>query len=90
MTPVFNGPESWRWDRAQEEAHLGAWLNSGLVLCRVSREAIEDHCGHPTSPKACLEAASNHCDEITSRLAALIVEGRFEADGSVLLRADDW
>lgn len=90
MALVFNGPGTWRWDERDQEVRLSAWLDSRLVLCRVSREAIEDHYGERLTPRACLEAARDHFEEITSRLNDLILRGRFDADGSVLLGLADW
>jgi hypothetical protein len=90
MALTFDGPESWRWDRQSQEVRLNAWLGSGLILCRVSRKAIEGRCGNSPSPSTCLRAAKEHFDEITARLDDLISRGRFEKDGSVLLRSTDW
>jgi len=33
-------PDSWRWDYRHQEIRFCAWQNSGLVMCRISREAI--------------------------------------------------
>ena len=90
MTPVFSSPGNWRWNRHRDQIHLGAWLNSSLVICRISREAIEDHCVDTPTPSACLEAAKRRVEDITKRLGDLIDQGRFEMDGSVLLRSADW
>ncbi len=80
----------WRWDYKNQEVRFRAWWDGGLVICRVAREAIEDRYGNPPTPKACLETARNHGNEIVDRFSGLLAHGRFEKDGSVLLRTTDW
>jgi len=83
-------PDGWRWDYRHREVRFYAWRNSGLVLCRVSREAIEDRYGDLSTPNACVQAAKGHFDDIADRLSDLLTQGRFEDDGSLLLRSTDW
>ena len=83
-------PDYWRWDYKNQEVRFCAWRNSSLVICRVAREAIEDRYGNSPTPDACLEAARNHVNEIVGRFGDLLAHGRFENDGSVLLRTTDW
>ena len=71
MALTFNGSESWRWDRRSQEVRLSAWLGSDLILCRVSRRAVEVRCGNSPSPCTCLRVAKEHFDEITARLDAV-------------------
>ena len=60
------------------------------VKCRVSQECIEDNMGDPRTPEACLDAAKAHFDAITDKVGFLIAAGRFEEDGSIVLRSADW
>jgi hypothetical protein len=83
-------PDSWQWDYRHQEVRFYAWRNSGLVMCRISREAIEDRYGNPQSPSACVQAAKKHFNDIADRFSDLLAQGRFEDDGSVLLRSTDW
>jgi hypothetical protein len=59
-------------------------------MCRISREAIEDRYGNPQTPSACVQAAKKHFNDIADRFSDLLGQGRFEDDGSVLLRSTDW
>jgi hypothetical protein len=59
-------------------------------MCRISRKAIEDRYANPRTPSACVQAAIKHFDDIVDRLSDLLAQGRFEDDGSVLLRSTDW
>ena len=83
-------PDYWRWDYKNQEVRFRAWWNSSLVICRVAREAIDDRYGNSPTPIACLEAARSHVDDIVGKVKDLLAHGRFEKDGSVLLRATDW
>ena len=49
-------PEKWQWDAGHQEVRFCAWQNGVLVMCRISREAIEDRCPDPPTPGACVEA----------------------------------
>ena len=83
-------PEKWQWDSGHQEVRFCAWQNGVVVMCRISREAIEDRYLHPKTPGACVEAAREHFADIAARLGELLAQGRFEKDGSVLLRSTDW
>ncbi len=83
-------PDWWYWDHRHQEVRFYAWRNSGLVMCRISREAIEDRYGDPPTPNACVYAAKKHFNDISDRFSDLLAQGRFEDDGSVLLRSTDW
>ena len=83
-------PDSWRWDYRHQEIRFCAWQNSGLVMCRISREAIKDQYGDPPTPTACMRVARKHFDDIAKMFNDLLARGRFEDDGSVLLRSSDW
>lgn len=82
--------ETWRWDGEFEEVRFHVSADGNPILCRLSREFIEDHCGNPSTPKACLDAAKERFDEITDIIGHWVANSRFEKDGSVLLRTGDW
>ena len=83
-------PDSWYWDYRHQEVRFCAWQNSGLVMCRISRKAIEDRYGGPPTPTACVTVARQHINDISDRFGDLLTRGRYENDGSVLLRPNDW
>jgi hypothetical protein len=72
------------------EARFAVRVDGQRVLCRVSWEAITDHLGDPLTESECLGAVQAHFDEITDKVGHKIATGRFEPDGSVLLRTGDW
>ncbi len=84
--------ETWRWHPAIEEARFTVLDDdrNREIECRVTRECIEDHCGNPSGPDACFTAAKEHFDAITDQVGYYIGLGRFEPDGSILLRTNDW
>lgn len=93
-------PEYWRlgssaemwWDGAHDEARLWAeHASRGKCLCRISREALEDHFGNPQDEDACLAAAQRNFDRITDAfLLRLGREDLMEPDGSILIRTEDF
>ncbi len=60
------------------------------IFCRVSRKCLEDNCGRPATAAALLDAAKQNFAHITDRVGRLIRLGRFEPDGTILLRSSDW
>ena len=60
------------------------------ITCKVSMEAIEDHYGNCKDEAEVLDKAKEHFDEITDQIGDKISSNRFEEDGSVLLRSQDW
>ena len=86
----FCSAENMYWDFTHEETRLRVLKDGNSILCRTSREAIEDHYDSPPSAEACLDAAKQYFEEITDEFGRLIAVGRFEEDGSVLLRSSDW
>jgi len=59
-------------------------------MCRISRKAIEDRYGDASSPRSYVQVARQHVNEICNRFGGLLTQGRYENDGSVLLRPTDW
>ena len=86
----FYSAQNMYWDSTHEETRLKVLKDGNSILCRISREAIEDHYDSPQSAEACLDAAKQYFEEITDEFGRLIAAGRFEEDGSVLLRSRDW
>ncbi len=86
----FYSAENMYWDLTHEETRLRVLKDGNSILCRISRETIEEHYDSPQSAEACLDAAKRHFEEITDEFSRLIAAGRFEEDSSVLLRSSDW
>ena len=86
----FGTNETWVWNGTFEEVHFWVYDGGRRVMCRVSQECIEDNLGNPGSPESCLDAAKAHFDTITDKVMLLIAAGRFERDGSILIRNTDW
>ena len=85
----YGDNKDWSWVGGLEEIHFTVREDGKNILCRVSREFLEDHCGNPSDPVACLDAAKGLFDPITDKIGRLISGRRFEPDGSVLLRTSD-
>ncbi len=86
----FGDNLNWRWVGELEAVEFTIHVNKQPVVCRVSRECLEDHCGNPTTPGEYLEVAKMNFGAITDRIAGLIADERFEPDDSILLRSADW
>ena len=84
--------ETWRWHPDTEEVRFTVLddISNRKIKCRVTRECIADHCGNPSGSDACFTAAKEHFDVITDQVGRYIGLGRFEPDGSILLRTNDW
>jgi Protein of unknown function (DUF1488) len=87
----YDSVDSWRYDRDSQEVRFYAFLGEENILCRVSRECIEDTLVNPNADAdLILSTAKHEFDKITDRIGGMISSGSFEDDGSVLLRAADW
>ncbi len=82
--------ESWLLHAPTGELRFQVSEDDKQILCRVTRECIADHCGNPIGEDACFTAAKEHFEAITDQVDRYIAHGRFESDGSVLLRTADW
>ena len=58
------------------------------IDCRVTLEALEEYAGSAKVEDG-LSAAQDYLIKLEDDIAVLVAVGRFEADGSVLLRASD-
>ena len=90
MVIAYGTNENWRWISRPEVVEFTVDDEDRTIVCRVSRECIEDNFGNPSGPEECLDAAKVRFDPITDLAGALIRAGRFEPDGSILIRTLDW
>ena len=86
----YQSAKDWRWVIDAEEVQFTAVYGGLEILCRVTRDCIEDHCGNPATSDACFTAAKEHFGIITDQIGIRIAAGQFQPDGSVLLRSQDW
>ena len=86
----FGTNENWKWLPGLGVVEFTVEADGNSILCRVSKECIADHCGDPAAIGDFLGAAKRHFDEITDKVAHFITIGRFESDGSILLKSADW
>jgi Protein of unknown function (DUF1488) len=87
----YDSVDSWRYDIDSQEVRFDAFIGEKNILCRVSRECIEDTLANPDAEAGLILSTAKHeFDKITDRIEVLISSGKFEIDGSVLLRAADW
>ena len=90
----FGSNEDWLWDRDRGRAvvqfNVTDHESGQQFLCRISAECITEHCGNPTTDAARLDAAKAHFDQITDIARHLHTIGRFEPDGTILVRSSDW
>ena len=80
----------WKWVGGLDVIEFTIDVDGDSVICQVSRECLEAHCGNPTTPGECLDVAKMNFGAITDRIAGLIADERFEPDSSILLRSADW
>ena len=80
----------WIWIGGTDVIQFTIEVDGDPVICRVSRECLEDHCGDPKVPGEFLHAAKKNTEAITDIVLRLIPSGRYEPDGSILVRSTDW
>ncbi len=90
MAIDYGTNEGWRWNGLIEKVEFTVHDEAWPILCRVSYECIRDNFGNPDGPEACLDAAKELFDPITDIVGDLISTGRFEPDGSILIRTLVW
>ena len=88
----FGTNEDWLWDGSRDVFQFNVTIHETgqQIICRVTEECITDHCGNPTTDEACLDAAKEHFNQVTDLVGHLIAIGRFEPDGTILVRSSDW
>ncbi len=57
------------------------------MICRVSKECIDDHWGDPKTAGEFPDAAKIHSVAIENKVRSLIQSRRYEPDGSILVRS---
>lgn len=79
------------WDEDHEEARFHVTFEGESILCRVTRELIEDRFGDPRTPEQCLHAARANMGQIENRLYSLLAAplGR-QPDGSIIISSSTW
>ena len=86
MVINYGTNENWRWDGTHAEARFEINNNGQRVTCRVTQEWIEDNLGNPQGQDKCFDAAKLAFDQITDLVGERIAHGRFEKNGSILIR----
>jgi hypothetical protein len=85
MTIIFPPVEA--WDGNRDVAAFPADVNGKRVHCAVSWEALQDNFGgNNISSLDCFRANRS---AIEAKAERLILLGRFEQDGSILIRSQD-
>ena len=72
-----------------DEARCEIVVDGTLVVCRISRESIEDHLGNTDTWKY-FDAVQQNRERIEDMLFDIYSSGRIETDGSLLLRSATW
>jgi transcriptional regulator with XRE-family HTH domain len=86
-TLTFNNSE-FIYDRSRGSMDFWGQDGEKRVLCRISREALEDHFSDHDRLKP--EAAfKKHRHDIESLARRTYLSGRHESDGSILIRTQD-
>ena len=76
------------WSRERDEAVFTVEQDGRSVHCRVTLGSLEEYAGGATMHDG-LSAVHEYLLEIEEDVRFLVSAGRFESDGSVLLRATD-
>lgn len=85
MTIVFPPVEA--WDGNRDAAAFTADVDGKRVHCAVSWEALQDNFGGNNIPP--LDCFRANRGAIAAKAERLILQGRFEQDGSILIRSQD-
>jgi hypothetical protein len=84
MTLSFSTDDHWNADRDIVKFH--AMDGSKRILCAISRSALEDHFENGKTP---LDTFRSNRSKIEAIAGNLILRGRFEVDGSILIKTSD-
>jgi len=75
------------WDGNRDLVSFPADVNGNRIRCAISWEALQDNFGgNNVAPLDCFKA---NRPRIEATAAGLIQKGRFEADGSILIRSQN-
>ena len=86
----YGTADGMRWLSGPDVVQFMVLDDGRPITCRVSQDCLQDNCGCSAAAADLLGAAKDNFDHITDRIGHVIGLGRFEADGSVLLRSSDW
>jgi hypothetical protein len=78
------------WDNVHGEVRFTASNSRRTLLCRVSSDALAEHCDGLRDPDAYVTAAKLKFRHICHRISDKLSLGLTEPDGSVLVRDKDW
>lgn len=76
-----------RYDFDRDCVRFHAWAGDRKIVCRVSREAFEDDLG--ALHEELIDSFKIHQHTIEAKARELIQAGRFEANGTILIRSGD-
>lgn len=85
----YGSPAAWKYSGEHDEVRFLVQLDGRHILCRVSREAIEDAYGPCPDNDTRLSRARQHFDQLTDLVGDKISSGRFEPDETILLETRD-
>lgn len=85
MTISFPPGETWNSNR--DIVQFPAVVNGRNVSCAISWEALQDNFGGNAVPP--LDCFRSNRNAIEAKAERLIQNGRFEPDGSLLIRSQD-
>ena len=84
----FPNASNIHWSLERDEAVFTIEQDGHPIHCRVTLEALEEYAGGAKIEDG-LSAAQDYLIKFEDDVAVLVAAGRFEPDGSVLLRASD-
>lgn len=85
----FGTNEEWSYHSNTECVVFTVINNEEKINCRISMEAIVDHYGDCEEDEI-LDKAKEHFDEITDIVGHKITANKYEKDGSILIRTNDF
>lgn len=86
----FQEIEHWRFHPDSFQVRFRAWDGDREILCKVERRGLDINCGKPSGDRGRLEAARKNAQKIKLMAERRIKTGKFEEDGSILIRHEDW
>lgn len=86
----FDSSRDLMFDEMRDEVRLQVWDGNELIVCRVSREALEALVSREeTSSDELLRIAYHYFEFLTEKWEYRVQLGVCEPDGSILLRRSD-
>jgi hypothetical protein len=84
---IINFPRLEAWDGRRYVVSFPADVDEKRILCAISWEALSDNFGG--NHAAPIESFHANRARIEAKAERLILQGRFEPDGSILVRSQD-